>query len=167
MADHQLVVSVTAQTWITAMAATHSLHRYLPIAVIIVIALAAFAIKYPGIWFKLLDPAGAFERHQQQALYTVGSADTALSAKQARELFDRFIAGEYAASTALVHQDEKHGLPDEFIGYLEELLIDGDDQHLKASSLIGRLALKRPFGETVEAALAGSVRTSTGGIHSQ
>ena len=107
------------------------------------------------------------ERKQQQALYAVGSADTALTAAEARNLFDQFSAGEYAAGTALVHQDGKHGLPEEFIRYLEDLLTASDDRQLKAAYLIERLALNRPFDEQVEDALAETVHTPTGGTNTQ
>ncbi len=149
------------------MPAPHSLNRYLPIAVIIVIALVAFVTEYREVWFQLLDPAGAIEQRQQQALFAVGSSDSALTNTEARDLFDRFSAGESAAGTALVHQDEKHGLPEQFVRYLEGLLIVDGNQNLKAAYLIGRLALNRPFDEQVEAALAGMVRTSSASINAQ
>lgn len=149
------------------MPASNSLNRYIPIAFVIVIALVAFVTANPSIWFQLLDPGGTIERQQERALYAVGSADSPLTTAEARDLFDRFSAGEYAAGTALVHQDEKHGLPEEFIHYLENLLIDGDDQRPTAAYLIEQLALNRPFDEQVESALTEMVRTPTGGTNTQ
>jgi len=149
------------------MPASNSLKHYIPIALVVVIALAAIVTANPSIWFQLLDPAGTIERKRQQALYAIGSADTALTAAEARNLFDQFSAGEYAAGTALVHQDGKHGLPEEFIRYLEDLLTASDDRHLKAVYLIEQLALNRPFDEQVEGALVETVHTPTGGTNTQ
>ncbi len=149
------------------MPAGNSLKRYIPIAFVIVVALAAFVAANPSLFSWVLDPAGTLARQRERALYAVGSADSPLTAAEARALFDRFTAGEHAAATALAQQDQEHGLPEDFIRDLETALIDGGDRHLEAAYLIEQLALNRPFAARVEGALAQLVHPPTGGTRTQ
>ena len=141
--------------------------RYTLIAFVIVIVLIALAVSNRVALFQMLDPAGTRERQQEQALRALGSSDTGLSSAQARELFARYLGGEYAAGTALVHQDKKNGLPQDFTDHLEALLVDRSADALKATYLIERMALHRSFDKEVEQALAGAVLTPKGGMNIQ
>lgn len=147
------------------MPANSPLKRYIPIALIIMIALAGFSAAYPSFWFHLLDPIGTLEKLREQQLYAIGSADSPLTAIEAQALFDQ--KNVNAGRSALLQQDQKHGLPDDFISHLEDLLVDGGDQYRKAAYLIERLALHRQFDERVERTFLERVRTTTGGTNTQ
>jgi hypothetical protein len=141
------------------------LSRYIPIALIIMLAVAAFTVTYPSFWFRLLDPIGTFERLRDRQLYAIGSADSPLTFEEAQNLFDQKSA--YAGTSALLQQDEKYGLPAEFLSYLEDQLVDRGDEHARSAYLIQQLALHREFDERVEGAFLQRVRTPTGGINTQ
>jgi hypothetical protein len=145
----------------------HPLGHYVPIAFVIAVALAAFFVANPGFIFKVLDPAASIEKHQQQTLRSIASADAALTADEARQLFARYQSGEYAAGSALVGQDHKHGLPAEFLNYLEGQLIESGKPQRYAAQLIEQLAIERPFDVNVEQAVAAMVRTPRGGTNTQ
>ena len=143
------------------------LFRYTLIAFVIVVVLAGLAAVNRGLFFNLLDPVGSLERRQERALHALGSADVELSSQQAHELFQRFVGGEDAAASALLQQDRKHGLPEEFIRHLETLLTGRSRVAFKARYLVQRMALHRPFNEAVESALADSVHSPEGGTDTQ
>jgi hypothetical protein len=131
---------------------------------VIVIALSALFARHPSLLFRLFDPAGAQERHQRRELHALATAETPLTAAEAREQFDRYVAGEQAASMVLIHQDRNHGLPTDFLEDLVSELVDGRDGSASVIYLIGQLAENRPFDRRVEAALANRIRTATGGV---
>jgi hypothetical protein len=137
------------------------------LAFVIVVVLAAVAARYPGIWFRLADPAASLERLRTQRLHAVASADAPLSLEQARDLLRQYRAGTYAASVALVGQDRKHGLPEAFVAELRQSLVDERGRNPRLTDLIARLAAHRPFGEDVERALADSIRPGVGAPSSQ
>lgn len=141
------------------------LSRYTVIAFVIVVVLIALTAANRDLLVRLMDPAGAIERQREQDLRVLGSADKALSSEQAHALFARFVMGEPAAGLALVHQDQKNGLPLDFRIYLQTLLAGEGDKSLKASNLIQRMARHRAFNAEVERVMAAKVYSSNGGTN--
>jgi len=143
------------------------LSRYTLIAFIIVVVLIALTVANRVTLFQLFDPAGTRERQQEQALLALGSADTGLDSAQAHELFQRYLGGERAAGAALLHQDQKNGLPKDFTDHLEALLSDRSADAPKIIYLVERMALHRVFDVDVERTLVDAARPAGGGTNTQ
>jgi hypothetical protein len=71
------------------------------------------------------------------------------------------------ADVALINQDRKHGLPEEFVRRLEELLIEHRGEHLEAAMVLGRMAEYRSFDEPVERAFREAINPVSGGTRTQ
>ena len=143
------------------------LSRYTLIAFVIVVVLMILAAANRGLWFQLMDPAGTAERAREQELRALGSAETALGLEQAYALFERYVQGDRAAGLALVNQDQKNGLPRDFIDHLGAVLPGRSENALRASSLIEQMALHRAFDEEIERVLVANARPSKGGTYTQ
>lgn len=139
--------------------------RYTVIAFVIVVVLVALTAANRGLLVRLMDPAGTIERQREQDLRVLGSAEKALSSEQAHELLARFVMGESAAGLALVHQDQKNGLPLDFRIHLQTLLAGEGNKSLKASSLIRQMARHRAFDADVERVMAAKVYSTSGGTN--
>ena len=148
------------------MSAPRPLKVYLPLAFLIVIALAAVIAANPGGLIGWLNPVQKLERLETQRLHEIGAAQTALTNQQAGDLFQQYRGGSHAAGTALISQDRRNGLPAGFLNELETLLIETNATDPQVSHLIGRLAEHRAFGVAVEHAFARAADPPGSGVDS-
>ena len=146
------------------MSPTRPLKTYLPLAFLIVTALVAVITINPGGLIGWLNPIGKLERLETQKLHNVGIAETPLTNQQARDLFEQYRGGSYATGTALISQDRRNGLPDEFLAELEALLVESNAADQQVSHFVGRLAKHRAFGVAVENAFAQAADPPGSGI---
>jgi hypothetical protein len=141
--------------------------RFIAIALVIVAVLAAVTAGTSKVWFSWLNPPGAEQRDLQDML-ALGSRATPLSTKEAFDLFERLGNGSSrGADVALINQDRKHGLPEEFVKRLEELLIEHRGEHREAAIVLGRMAEYRSFDEPVERAFREAINPVSGGTRTQ
>ncbi|MEJ2088232.1 MAG: hypothetical protein P8Y69_07125, partial [Gammaproteobacteria bacterium] len=146
------------------MPAKLTLKHYLPIAFVVVIALAGLVATNPRAIFGLLDPAATLQRERDHHLYAIGTADEPLDYQQAVDLFERYRGGQRAALSALTRQDARHGLPEAFLCELQIRFTDSGGQDRTAAGLVRELAEHRPFGAAVERTLVDTLRPASGGV---
>jgi hypothetical protein len=139
---------------------------YLPLAFLIVIALAALIAANPAGMIGWLNPVKKLERLETQKFHDIGRAETALTNQQARDLFEQYRGGNSAAGNALLSQDQRNGLPEEFLGELEALIVESDAADQKLIHLVGRLAEHRAFAVPVEDVFAQAADPPGSGVDS-